>query len=186
MGYHSKQHIKIKDDIKELQAQNRQLRNELTQKPSPLIDNSVREWKCHAGGINCSSGETPLVKDRANHSYSNMYLNSYYQIIQLSSYRLKHYCILLNLHIALFHTSLQRIFPLELLKTLGKGMGEIQSVPLFRKRFWRQLPLKSGGQGGVQGLQHLLTPAKNCTMSAKGVEKLESYIQTRLSSSTYM
>ena len=111
MGDHSKQHIKIKDDIKELQAQNRQLRNELAQKLSPLIDNPVREWKCHAGGINCSSGETPLVKDRANHSYSNMYLNnSYYQIIQLSSYRLKHYCILLNLH----HSAI---------KLWGKGWG---------------------------------------------------------------
>ena len=26
-------------------------------------------------------------------------------------------------------------------------------------------PLKSGGERGVQGLQHLLTQAKNCTMS---------------------
>ena len=180
MGDHSKQHIKIKDDIKELQAQNRQLRNELTQKPSPLIDNSVREWKCHAGGINCSSGETPLLKNKANHSYSNMYLNnSYYQIIQLSSYRLKQiiqlssYRLKTLLHfIKPTHSAISYFtstnLPLRAVKNSGERDGGDPECPSVQEKILEATPLKSGGQGGVQGLQHLLTQAKKLCNVGQG------------------
>ena len=76
---------KIEDDVKELQSKNLQMKNEITQlqtelgqlrtqAPAPPHTDDVRDWKRRACEevleLTAPAGRAPLVKARANHSYS--------------------------------------------------------------------------------------------------------------------